>query len=273
MLGRVVPSLLLVIVALTGCGAPVPSTSTSSPAEELSLPTVEADCQAAAGHGESQVYAPYKPLMLRRAEPGPLYATGQDASYCSLVAARSILAAMLAHRSDLVAKLRGDGALIAVTHGNETTCDTPYFAHFKESGPCYGGGGGVPSSPATVCPESNLLRDASDPWHRDQGGENICVHELGHMVMNVAVTDADRQAIEARYSAVVADGNLWNGTWAGTHGGGEFWAEVTQSYFCANPDEPGWLHNGIDCADELKAYDPESFALVDGIYGGSANLS
>lgn len=53
----------------------------------------------------------------------------------------------------------------------------------------------------------------------------------------------------------------------------EFFAEMSQSYFCANPAVPSFLHTrGINCADELEAYDPETFALIDQIYRGPADL-
>jgi hypothetical protein len=66
----------------------------------------------------------------------------------------------------------------------------------------------------------------------------------------------------------LSEGQLWaedafgNPTFAPTNAD-EFWAEMTQTYFCANPEVLSFLHNGVNCADELKAYDPVTFRLVD----------
>jgi len=53
----------------------------------------------------------------------------------------------------------------------------------------------------------------------------------------------------------------------------EFFAEMAQSYFCANPDIPAFLHTrGVNCAGDLRNYDERTFELIDGIFGGSADL-
>jgi len=36
----------------------------------------------------------------------------------------------------------------------------------------------------------------------------------------------------------------------------EFFAEMSQTYFCTNPAVPTHLHNGVNCAGALRAYDP-----------------
>ena len=48
---------------------------------------------------------------------------------------------------------------------------------------------------------------------------------------------------------------------------------MTQTYFCANPSVPTDRRtHGINCADNLRAYDPQTFVLVDGIYRHSTVL-
>ena len=53
----------------------------------------------------------------------------------------------------------------------------------------------------------------------------------------------------------------------------EFWAVMSQFYFWAGPESTysAFLHvaNGPEA---LKSYDPATFALLDSIYKGSANL-
>jgi hypothetical protein len=93
--------------------------------------------------------------------------------------------------------------------------------------------------------------------------------------MNVGLSITKRTAIQQRYQAVLSEGRLWtkdafgNPTFALTNAD-EFWAEMTQTYFCANPEISTFLHNGVNCAGELKTYDPLTFALIDGIYRQAA---
>ena len=48
---------------------------------------------------------------------------------------------------------------------------------------------------------------------------------------------------------------------------------MAQAYFCANPEIPSFLHtHGVNCANELRDYDPVTYDLIDGIFGGSADL-
>jgi hypothetical protein len=53
---------------------------------------------------------------------------------------------------------------------------------------------------------------------------------------------------------------LWKLSYAGSNAG-EFWAEICQSYFDNNRVN-NWNHGPIGTREQLKAYDPESYALV-----------
>jgi hypothetical protein len=199
-----------------------------------------------------------------------------------------MLSIMLRHRADVAVALRSQGTLTSVMGRPQSVCELPYFSDLAQIDPdkCDDRGlGGVPLRAATACSEENLLQYFDDPYHRGTrpDGENTCVHELGHTTMNLGLSEADRDAIRQRYEAVKTEG-LWHdapeqgdpsqrtaATWALTSVD-EFWAEMTQAYFCANPTIPSFNHNGVNCADQLEAYDPETFALVDGIYGGEADL-
>jgi hypothetical protein len=235
------------------------------------------------------LYQTYKPLMPRVAPAGPVFVTGSElVPTCGLTEAGYMLGVMLEHREDVAVALREQGTLTAVFARSEAACDLPYFSDLQGQPPCdnsAGGLGGVPGREATACSEKNVMKESDDPYGRGSrsDGENVCVHELGHTIMNVGLSDSDRDAIRQRFEAVVVEG-LWHdapepgdptqhtaATYALTNAD-EFWAEVTQSYFCANPAVPSFLHNGVNCADQLQAYDPSTYELVNHIYGGASDL-
>ena len=180
---------------------------------------------------------------------------------------------MLRERPDLSEILRSAGALTVVFSRDQNPCDLPYFSDLQGK-PCQspGGLGGVPLRPATACSEKNLLRLPEDEFLRGTPeGENTCVHELAHTIMNVALMQTERDAIQTRYEAAREDG-LWEGDFALTNAD-EFFAEMSQAYFCANPEIPVFLHtHGINCANELESYDPTTFTLIDSIYGRPVDL-
>jgi len=234
-------------------------------------------------------YSPYRDLMARVSPAGPVFATSSNTvPVCALTESGYMLGIMLRNRPDVAVVLRSQLTLTAVIGRSQSVCDLPYFSDLAQTDPgkCDDRGlGGVPQRDATACSEENLLKYADDPYGRGtrEDGENTCVHELGHTTMNIGLSQTDRDAIQQRYQAVLNEG-LWHdapeqgnpsqrtaATFALTSVD-EFWAEMTQVYFCANPEVPSFLHNGVNCADELEAYDPATFQLVDGIYRGGADL-
>jgi hypothetical protein len=119
-----------------------------------------------------------------------------------------------------------------------------------------------------------LLKEPDDPYERGQGplSQNICLHELAHMVMNVALTNQARQQIADRYASAHAE-NLWARDYADSDAE-EFWSVMSQFYFWAGPSAPysAAFHHVANGPEALRAYDPQTFALVDSIYQGSADL-
>ena len=186
-----------------------------------------------------------------------------------------MLAVMLRNRPDVGSALRGVGALTGVFARTETVCDLLSFSDFAGTSTCSaapGGLGGVPGRPATACSERNVLREPGDPYARGTtAGENVWVHELAHTIMNVGLSDQDRLQIGQRFDAATT-GGLWTGDYAVTNAD-EFFAEMSQVYFCANPAVPTFLHtHGINCSTALRDYDLPTFLLIDGIYRGTSDL-
>jgi hypothetical protein len=182
---------------------------------------------------------------------------------------------MLRHRPDVAERLRAAGAFTAVFAHAGTVCELPYY-----TGPplntCLqnsGGLGGTPLRPVTACNDAALLRSPFDVFGRGTrpDGENTCVHELAHTIMNVGLTDDERTRINARFLEVSA-GFLWLGHFALTSPS-EFFAEMSQSYFCANPAIATFFHpQAVNCAEALRQFDPATHALLESIYGPPTDL-
>lgn len=265
----------LLLASLLGC-APftlnLPLVATASPAHRAT----------ATPGGLTPKYAPFAPLQAQVVPIGPVYVTA-DATVPAqaLRDAGVVLTIMLKHRPDIGNTLRQYGVFTVIASRSQRICDLPYFVQYKnDTALCNalgeGGAGGTTTNPVTACDEQNLLGEPGDPYDRyDRSpgsySQNICVHELAHTIMNVGLSQAERNRIEARFLAVRQTG-LWTGDYAMTNAM-EFWAVMSQFYFQAGPEHPySAFHHIPNGSVALKRYDPQTFALLDSIYQGSANL-
>ncbi len=82
--------------------------------------------------------------------------------------------------------------------------------------------------------------------------------------MNVGVTESLRERIRQIFATQISAG-LWTNTYAATNAD-EYFAELTQSYFTANPDHADRQHNGINGPKMLHDYDGPGFALMEEVY-------
>jgi hypothetical protein len=267
-------TLICALVLITGCSVLHPvNLPTATPAASAAISTV-----TSSPAGSPFSYTPFEPLLAKVVTVGPLYVTGDSAvPDAALVAAGTILGTMLQHRPDIVQILRAQGAFTVVSSRNEEICGISYFSG-EPASDCslygYGGAGGTAYLPITACGERNLLKEPDDPYQRGQGpySQDICVHELAHTIMNVGLSANDLARIDQRFIDVQQLG-LWSGDYAATNAM-EFWAVMSQFYFWAGPSATySAFHHIANGPQALKAYDPQTFALLDSIYRGSANLS
>jgi hypothetical protein len=113
------------------------------------------------------------------------------------------------------------------------------------------------------CAEENLLGYKTD-WYY---GENIFVHEFAHTVF-MALKNADPKlygAIKKAYQQAQAKG-LYKGQYA-INTLDEYFAEGTQWWFWSNYE----FYDGeirVQSPEDLKAYDPELYRLLEQIYEG-----
>jgi hypothetical protein len=274
--------ILSLMVVFSACGGTQQVSSKTTPTAVIQTPnaveqTVEARALVTV---TSENYQPFQPLQAKVVKGGPVYVTGdKSVPTAALNAANNILKVMLKHRPDIVDALIKQGTFTAVASRNEHICDLPYFSQ-SDSSSCQkygdGGAGGTLNHPITACDEKNLVAEPDDPYQRGRGpyGQDICVHELAHTIMNVGLSQADRDRIYQGFLAAKQSGHWGTDDYAMSNEE-EFWAVMSQFYFSAGPSEPyspsfSRVANG---ASGLKQYDPAIFELVDSIYQGSANLS
>jgi alpha-glucosidase len=168
-----------------------------------------------------------------------------------------------AARSRLIAR----GAELHIIGRNEVTSDLPEFRSqrgvvFADRGRLWTidtrtrGKGGLKAS----CGEENLLRLPSDRYR----GQDICVHEFAHDVMNVGFTNAQRARIRVRHVAA-RDAGLWPGSYT-ISDAMEYWAELSMWYFGGRGDRRMQGPPPADGPEGLRAYDPKGFELLDELY-------
>ena len=225
-------------------------------------------------------YTPASPLMERNCVRGGLVATGsENVPWHNLCQAADLQKTMLEYNSVVLKEMQDSGAIIGVFGPDEGVCDLPYFSWLEGQPQCEnakGGLGGTPSNPVTGC-SALTLSATNDVFKRGRAdGENTCVHELAHTIMNVGISAELNTEIHSRYDQVKSDNELWirvNGeeSFALTNAD-EFFAEIAQSYFKANVSVDSFNHVGVNGSEKLSEYDPVSFELVDRIFMEPANL-
>lgn len=207
----------------------------------------------------------------------------------ALLIARDIINYMLLKRPDIRAGMIKLGARLSIIGKSEMQTDLPECHDWKK--PTYDDGrltpgerenyykpGGIASMTdhgywdqrargmggiQTSCAEENLLGYPGTRYF----GENIMVHEFSHNIMAVLETiDADMiKQINAAYENA-KDKGLYKGQYA-INTVAEYWAEGTQWWFWSNIE----FYDGgmrIQSPDDLKAYDPVLYNILDKVYAG-----
>jgi hypothetical protein len=174
--------------------------------------------------------------------------------------AREIVAGMLTNRPDLIHTLGSAHIRLAVMGRNEVTVDIPEHSDLEPAAfwnQRARGLGPTSSRPAISCAEENLLQQPDDRYK----GESICVHEFAHAIQLALGRSSDSfmAALQTHYWAAKRAG-LWKNTYAAENLG-EYWAEGVQSYFDANQSR-NFNHNGVRTREQLAAYDPALFGLI-----------
>jgi xylan 1,4-beta-xylosidase len=179
-------------------------------------------------------------------------------SPAGLLEAAYLIDQMLANREDVRQELIKRRVRFVVMAPTEMTTDVPEQSHMDKEywdRRARGLGGRICS-----CGEENLLNLPGDRYRN----ENILIHEFSHTIHNYGLRRLDegfQKRLTDLYNAA-KDKELWKNTYAMSNPE-EYWAEAVQSYFDCNAPPRRRVHNDIDTREELKAYDPELFQLID----------
>jgi len=175
-----------------------------------------------------------------------------------------IVTRMLAGRPDVLQAMVQNGMYLIIIGKDQVYTDMPEYRNHPN--PAYQnervrGTGGKPTSFG----EENLLSLPLDRYD----DESIAVHEFCHTI-DGTLRSIDPSWNERRNAAYrrAMDQGLWRNTYAASNPG-EFWAEIAQSYFNCNRVN-NWNHGPIGTREQLRAYDPVSYALAKTTFNLSA---
>ena len=184
----------------------------------------------------------------------------------ALAEAAWIVSGMLAKRPDILKEMARRQGRLVVMGTAERTVDVPEHSDLKPADYWNRRARGLGASadcPVVSCAEENLLCSPGDPYST----ENILVHEFAHAIHELGLQKLDPAfdgKLKAAYREALAKG-LWKNTYAAENKG-EYWAEISQSWFNTNRQNDS-LHNHVDTRAELEAYDPTAAALCRSTYG------
>jgi len=207
----------------------------------------------------------------------------------ALLMARDIVNSMLAKRSDVRAVLMARKARVCVMAQAEMQTDLPEYRNMKKPAKQdprltprerenYDNPGGIGSmtdqeywnrrargmgGTVTSCAEENLLGYPGTRYY----GEHILVHEFSHNIMSALRTAEPQllQELQAAYEDAKAKGHFKDQYAINTIA--EYWAEGTQWWFWSNFE----FYDGetrIQSPDDLKAYDPTLYSILEKVYIG-----
>jgi alpha-glucosidase len=191
--------------------------------------------------------------------------SSEKVSDAALLEANELINHMLAARDDIRRALIKNKIRFVVMAPTEMTTDVPEHSDLTPKG--YWdrrarGLGATFARPAVSCGEENLLNLKGDRYST----ENILVHEFAHTIHEMGLNSLDPKfdaKLDGTYRQAMKNG-LWKKTYAATNHR-EYWAEGVQSYFDTNAP-PNHDHNEVNTREELAAYDPELFALIDEVF-------
>ena len=198
----------------------------------------------------------------------PIYIQRREANGIAIVATAAVdpaaldVAAETIERmfanNDLEVPLAEAGAYVIVLADGQTPLDTAEFACLGDEGLGLADVCGVADTagfPFVTVHELDLLGDRAGPCR----GLNVLYHELGHLVQDWALADADHFEARLLYSDAIRAG-LYRGEYA-SRNFREYFAEGTQAFF-ASTDVLGTRNR-----DWLRSYDPALYELLVRVYG------
>jgi alpha-glucosidase len=204
------------------------------------------------------------PFYAKYASAGGLPVLGSaKVSDAALDEAATLIDHMLAGRDDIRQAMIKRKVRFVVMAPDEMTTDGPEQRDMQPKeywdARARGLGGRVCS-----CGEENLLNLPGDRY----AVENILIHEFSHTIHNFGLKSVDPEfddRLKQTFDKSLAVGR-WEKTYAATNRE-EYFAEGVQDYFDCNATSPReGVHNDVNTRDELRAYDPDLYALIDEVF-------
>lgn len=177
--------------------------------------------------------------------------------------ARYLTSHVLSQRKDVLDSMAARNTRLIIIAFEEEVSEVPEYyradpaAAAQQNRRVRGYGGAT----LTSFGEENLLCLPGDRYRT----ESIMIHEFGHCIDgNLRRIDPNWRDTLARVYEDARSRGLWDRTYAGTNTA-EYWAEGIQDYFDTNrtsrSGEPDGVHNHVGTREQLKAYDPNLYAL------------
>lgn len=182
--------------------------------------------------------------------------------------AADVVDIMSAKRLDVAETLVEVGADIALFPAEQTIYYIPEEREFYSAeGLGVEGFGGTVELPTTALAAANVERDYELARYPDT---NVLAHEFGHAfhLVGIKLTDPELcDEIDALYQKVVLEEGKWPNSYAGSNRD-EYFGQLSALWFNGQAETQDW--NGVlgpvNTREELKEYDPESYALLEKIY-------
>ena len=196
----------------------------------------------------------------------PIISSWRVPDSCLVQAYRTVYAMTSMLDSQVLEAMKAKDARLAVMARYEGTTDIPEHADLRADTTLNWnvrarGLGGDLMLPLTSCAEENVLAYQIDKYH----AEDILIHEFSHAIHLIGIIQVHpdiNDRLEALLKKSVAEGRYAN-TYASTDIC-EYWAEGVQDWFNVNAEvpRPDGKHNWVNTREELKAYDPDLYALI-----------
>lgn len=203
-----------------------------------------------------------------------------DVAYDSLKAAAEMIDVMLTKTdTGIPERLVENEAKMALYGPHENAYFIPEHRYGWDPNMYYveGYGGSFYNNAVSSIAERNVIRSLTGEVQTAYRNENILVHEFGHCVKLVGMDDLKdaslRREFQNIYSKCVREG-LWPNTYAISNSD-EFFATMCTIWFNVMEEVPDWtdgVRSPINTREELKEYDPDTYAFFEKIFPSDKSL-
>ena len=182
---------------------------------------------------------------------------GGSVDPAALVRTHYLVTHLLAGRPDVLQAMVDNGTRLIVIGKDQIYTDMPEYRHSPNPEYLNERVRGTGGFDVTSFGEENLLNLPLDRYD----DESIAVHEFCHTI-DAALGRIDptwRERLRETFRRAI-DAGRWKNAYAASNPA-EYWAEICQCYFDCNRVN-NWNHAAIGTREQLQAYDPEGYDLV-----------